>query len=538
MVASLPVANGGGGGKGGCSSNACDPNARCGNGLEKIYPTCAVRFGYMRYLGEFRYAPGMLFGCGQKVVVQTGRGIEIGQQVSLTCSGCDKSVSREQILKYVKNSGPEFLQLKAGRILRAATDQDLSEDAHIQQQAARELIRAREIVAESGLDMKLVACEHLFGGERIVLHFMAEGRVDFRELVRTFAHEFNTRIEMHQVGARDEARLVADYEICGRECCCKNFLKKLRPVTMRMAKLQKATLDPSKVSGRCGRLRCCLRYEHEGYEVLDKKLPRNGNRMRTERGYCTVIDRQILTQLLHVRYDNGAMEIVPIESVLERDLPRNMGAPPQTAREAPGNGGAPSGGRLGGRDRGQDRGPNRSEPRGGAVGPPRNRDRGSTGGGQEPNDLRRPSDDAPPPRATEQPPPRELDRSDPPAGFASGIESPQDNGVDRLVSTDADNSDPAGHDAGDFPDGDMLDDPMTPGFDAADGTPDPGREGQAPGQADAESTEGSPPVRPSHHPGHRRGRRRRRGGGGRGGEPGGRHGGPADGGSGPGGRPG
>lgn len=281
----------------GFSKSSCNPEKRCGNGLEKIYPTCAVRYGYMRYIGEFKYSPGTLFNCGGKVVIQSNRGIEIGEQVSLTCTGCDKSVSRQQMLDYAKRSGPEFMQLRAGRILRVATDQDLDEQRHLDQDAARKLLWAKELAVEMDLPMKFVTCEHLLGGERIIFHFMSEGRVDFRDLVKQIAREYHTRIEMHQVGARDEARLVADYEICGRECCCKNFLKKLRQVNMKMAKLQKATLDPSKVSGRCGRLRCCLRYEHEGYEELNKKLPRVGARVRTDRGIGTVKDRQILTQI-------------------------------------------------------------------------------------------------------------------------------------------------------------------------------------------------------------------------------------------------
>ena len=108
-------------GDGGFQLGGCNPDARCGNGLEKIYPTCAVRYGYMRYLGEFRYSPGMKFNCGGKVVIQTNRGIEIGDQVSLTCSGCDKSIDRKQIMEYTRASGPEFLTLKAGKILRVAT---------------------------------------------------------------------------------------------------------------------------------------------------------------------------------------------------------------------------------------------------------------------------------------------------------------------------------------------------------------------------------------------------------------------------------
>ena len=306
----------------GFTTGGCSPSGKCGNGLEKIYPTCAVRYGYMRYIGEFRYAPGMLFGCGGKVVIQTNRGIELGEQVSLTCTGCEKSIDRKQMLKYVKQSGPEFMELRSGKILRTATTQDLDEARHLDENASRQLKYAKELSREIGLDMKFVTCEHLLGGERLIFYFMSEDRVDFRDLVRQLATEYHTRIEMHQVGARDEARLVADYEICGRECCCKNFLKKLRRVSMRMAKVQKATLDPSKVSGRCGRLRCCLRYEHEGYEDLNKKLPRVGIRIRTEAGIATIRDRQILTQLLNVQFDGQRdMETIPIEEVLEQNLP-------------------------------------------------------------------------------------------------------------------------------------------------------------------------------------------------------------------------
>ncbi|HWL92774.1 MAG TPA: regulatory iron-sulfur-containing complex subunit RicT [Phycisphaerae bacterium] len=313
----------------GFMQSGCNPDAKCGNGLEKVYPTCAVRYGYMRYLGEFKYSPGMKFNCGGKVVIQTNRGIELGEQISLTCSGCDKSINRKQILEYTRQSGPEFLGLKAGRILRVATPADLDEQTHLNMSAAHELVFARGLVRTLELPMKFVTCEHLLGGERIIFHFMSEDRIDFRELVRQLAQEYHTRIEMHQVGARDEARLVADYEICGRECCCKNFLKKLRQVNMKMAKLQKATLDPSKVSGRCGRLRCCLRYEHEGYEELNKKLPKVGSRVRTDKGIATIRDRQILTQLLSVIYDgSNEWETIPLEDIVERGLPR-LEEPPE-----------------------------------------------------------------------------------------------------------------------------------------------------------------------------------------------------------------
>ncbi|MFH1420271.1 MAG: regulatory iron-sulfur-containing complex subunit RicT [Planctomycetota bacterium] len=314
-------------------------------GQEKTPLTCAVRYGYMAYVGEFRYAPGVISSCGGKVVIQTNRGIEIGEQISLTCSGCGNSIDHQQMLDYVKTSGAqELCQPRAGRILRSATPEDVQEDTHIRLDTKAKLQRARELARSHNLDMKVVACEHLFGGERIIFHFMAENRVDFRELVRELAHDYHTRIEMHQVGARDEARLVADYEICGRECCCKSFLKKLRPVTMRMAKLQKATLDPSKVSGRCGRLRCCLRYEHEGYDELNRNLPRVGTRVQTDKGIGTIRGRQVLTQLLTIVYDESEYEeTVGIEALLARNLPRRPvpAAPAQDASEHPGS--APEG---------------------------------------------------------------------------------------------------------------------------------------------------------------------------------------------------
>ena len=149
-----------------------------------------------------------------------------------------------------------------------------------------------------------------------------QGRIDFRDLVKELAQRYRTRIEMRQVGARDEARLVADWEVCGRECCCKNFLKSLRPVNMKMAKLQKSTLDPSKVSGRCGRLRCCLRYEHQGYQELVAKLPRKGSRVAAATDEGTVVDYQILSQLVLVRTDTEQEFAVPLEEITAFDLPK------------------------------------------------------------------------------------------------------------------------------------------------------------------------------------------------------------------------
>jgi len=147
--------------------------------------------------------------------------------------------------------------------VRFASEEDLREAEHLDASAQEEARTCMKFVRDMNLPMKIVEAEHLFGGERIIIYFSSGGRVDFRDLVRRLAKEYQTRIELRQVGSRDEARLISDFESCGQECCCRRFLKILDPVNMRMAKLQKATLDPSKISGHCGRLKCCLRYEDE-----------------------------------------------------------------------------------------------------------------------------------------------------------------------------------------------------------------------------------------------------------------------------------
>ncbi|MEK6674094.1 MAG: regulatory iron-sulfur-containing complex subunit RicT [Planctomycetota bacterium] len=306
-------------GCGGCGSG--ESGERCGNGLEKIYPTTAVRFGYMRYIGEFSHAPDVRFTCGAKVVIQTRRGTELGEQVSLTCGGCDRSVTRDKMKEWVAACGEDAFLFDAGRILREATGSDLAEYAKMQSDNLGRRGFCQQLAKRSKVDLKVVDCESLFGGDRIIFYFTAVERVDFRPIVKDLADEYRTRIEMRQIGARDEARLVADYETCGREVCCKVFLKTLKPITMRMAKLQKATLEPSQVSGRCGRLKCCLRYEHESYEDLDNRLPKTGVRIRTSHGDGVIVNRQVLTQLVQIRMASEKLITVVAEDILEVGVP-------------------------------------------------------------------------------------------------------------------------------------------------------------------------------------------------------------------------
>jgi cell fate regulator YaaT (PSP1 superfamily) len=164
--------------------------------------------------------------------------------------------------------------------------------------------------------MELVDVEHIFGGERIVVYYLAEDRVDFRELVKLLAGEFQTRIEMRQIGVRDEAKLLADYGDCGKPVCCNTHLSQMPPVSMKMAKLQKATLDPTKISGRCGRLKCCLRYEYDTYEALQKELPPVGADVVTNSGRARVLGQEILSGHLLVEMEDRRRIMIQASDVL------------------------------------------------------------------------------------------------------------------------------------------------------------------------------------------------------------------------------
>lgn len=285
-----------------------------------------ARYGKMGFIGQFRHSEREIPPHMTHAVIHTNRGIELGEFVAPFChhrGTC--TISDEQIDAYCASSGPEYPFSRHGRVVRFASQQDIKEQQHLEHAAVAKMELCQELIKKHQLAMHLVTAEHLFGGDRIIYYFMSESRVDFRQLVRELAHEYQTRIEMRQIGARDEARLIADFETCGRECCCKNFLKVLQPVNMRMAKLQKATLDPSKISGRCGRLKCCLRYEDKVYTELRKNLPRNNSRVLTEYGPGVVTDGQIITQLVRVAIDSGRVFVIPVDEILERNY-----QPPQS----------------------------------------------------------------------------------------------------------------------------------------------------------------------------------------------------------------
>jgi cell fate regulator YaaT (PSP1 superfamily) len=305
-----------------------------------------VRFGRMKTFGVFEHEEAHIPKAPTRVVVKTERGLEMGEIVG-SLTGYKEGRYRfteEQVCGYYANSEITFSGELSGKFIRFATPDDISEQQHLERIADEEIACCEKIAKDLGLRMKIVGAEHIFGGERIVFYFMAEGRIDFRELVRHLAQEYQTRIEMRQIGSRDEAKLLGDIETCGQECCCLRFLQLLKPVNMRMAKMQKATLDPSKISGYCGRLKCCLRYEDELYVDLKKRLPRKNAWVQTKRGEGKVVDGQILTQLVVIELEGGEREAFPLEEVTilpgppvrpERPPESGNGRPQEQQRDQP-----------------------------------------------------------------------------------------------------------------------------------------------------------------------------------------------------------
>jgi cell fate regulator YaaT (PSP1 superfamily) len=295
-----------------------------------------VRYGRMNNLGFFEHNESQVPRTPARVVVKTDKGLELGYlvgQLSAYKEGRFR-LTEEQVCCYFNDSEISFTGEPIGKVVRFASADDISEEQHLQRGTAEEIECCERFARELGLRMKIIGAEHIFGGERIIFYFMADGRVDFRELVRKLAQEYQTRIEMRQIGSRDEAKLLGDVESCGRECCCIQFLQLLKPVNMRMAKMQKATLDPSKISGYCGRLKCCLRYEDQTYMDLKQNLPRKGTMVQTKRGPARVVDTQILTQLVVVEYENGEKAAFMLDELAGESGPGGRRKPPQ-AQERP-----------------------------------------------------------------------------------------------------------------------------------------------------------------------------------------------------------
>ena len=271
-----------------------------------------VRYGVMRSLGVFTTGRGDTYGRGDRVIARTDRGLESGE---ILCEATDAVVE--------KMTDP-----RRGQVLRAMSADDERDAQRLSEQQAREFELCRERITAFSLPMELVDVEHLFGGERIVIYYLSENRVDFRDLVKVLASEFQTRIEMRQIGVRDEAKLLADYGDCGKPVCCNTHLSEMPPVSMKMAKLQKATLDPTKISGRCGRLKCCLRYEYDTYEDLQKDLPPIGADVLTRDGRMRVLAQEILAGQLLVETEDRRRVLINAGDVMSIVQNNRRGPPP------------------------------------------------------------------------------------------------------------------------------------------------------------------------------------------------------------------
>ncbi len=283
-----------------------------------------VRYGRMNLMGLFEHRLPSIPKVPTNVVVKTDKGLQLGSIIGTFTqykSGQFRLDSGE-IDKYFQDSQIDLSLRPVGKFIRYASHDDLSEKRHLRQIAKEEMKNCNRLVKEMELEMKIVDADHILGGERIIFYFMADGRVDFRALVKKLAQEYQTRIEMRQVGSRDEAKLLGDVETCGQPCCCARFLQALKPVNMRMAKTQKATLDPSKISGYCGRLKCCLRYEDETYTELKKLLPNKKALVKTSQGQGIVIDKQILTQLVMVQLEDGKRVTFPVDEIEVIETPK------------------------------------------------------------------------------------------------------------------------------------------------------------------------------------------------------------------------
>ena len=225
---------------------------------------------------------------GQYVIVETVRGVECGE-----CAVANKEVSEEVLVKPLKS------------IIRVANAEDLSNMEKNIHKEKKAFAICEEKIKQFGLDMHLLDVEYTFDGSKVLFFYTAPERVDFRELVKCLASVFKVRIELRQIGVRDEAKLLGGLGICGRGFCCKEFLHDFQPVSIKMAKEQGLSLNPVKISGTCGRLMCCLKYEQSSYEYLLKITPKIGALVETVDGKGEVVDNNLLTGMLKVRLDRN-----------------------------------------------------------------------------------------------------------------------------------------------------------------------------------------------------------------------------------------
>lgn len=226
---------------------------------------------------------------GQHVIVETARGVEYGRVVLGS-----RDVEEDKIVQPLKS------------IIRVATPEDDEIDAKNREKEKKAAVICAEKIRKHGLDMKLIDTEYTFDNNKVLFYFTADGRIDFRELVKDLASVFKTRIELRQIGVRDETKALGGYSICGRPLCCNTYLSDFVPVSIKMAKEQNLSLNPTKISGVCGRLMCCLKNEEETYEELNKNLPGIGDYVTTDDGLKGEVHSvSVLRQLVKVIVETG-----------------------------------------------------------------------------------------------------------------------------------------------------------------------------------------------------------------------------------------
>ena len=238
---------------------------------------------------SYYFSPdGKAFKIGDSVIVETASGNEFGK-----ISEANHEVGDEDIVKPLK------------KVLRTANQKDIKKFEDNKEKEKEAFKVCEELVLQHKLDMKLVEVEYSFDGTKVVFFFTSDGRVDFRELVKDLAARFHTRIELRQIGVRDEARMLGGIGICGQPYCCKQFLNDFQPVSIKMAKEQGLSLNPTKISGSCGRLMCCLKYKQDAYEYLNSFTPNVGATVQTSSGMGTVIDANLITGNLIVKLNDS-----------------------------------------------------------------------------------------------------------------------------------------------------------------------------------------------------------------------------------------
>jgi cell fate regulator YaaT (PSP1 superfamily) len=233
---------------------------------------------------------------GDFAVVKTSRGTELGHVV----------IAPGQV---------QHAEGELSPIVRKATPEDIAKTEELETRAEESLIECGKMVAELKLPMKLLSAEFSLDASRLTFLFSAEERVDFRELVRRLSGQFKIRVELRQVGSRDEAKLLGSFGRCGRQLCCAAFLTEFSPVSIKMAKDQDLPLNPMKISGACGRLMCCLAYEGEQYRAMKAKMPKVGQRVSTRMGEATVVSNNALKETVMVELDTEAQVEIPLADV-------------------------------------------------------------------------------------------------------------------------------------------------------------------------------------------------------------------------------